>query len=293
MGKIIKLEENLSSEANSTLNILYNTVGDNWLLTFFVTFFLGIILTYILMKLKNPINNFFVIIKDKFKKVNYRIIGFRKHVTAYKDGHGIMLQDIELRLYKPEMPFRREIEVSDVKNNFKFKKFSELLKVTIEKRFTEQGFWFESNPKGIIESVRGVKSESTDTKLVFDFVFDQQIAKDYINKPIKIMFGYSIPKIYPISDGVYDNTYQAENPFFSGFKVNYKMDYYKGIIGLEKGIKLANKISADYYENGRDNEYTHKEMIKKDDIFYDKYEVFIKKPKLGSVILIDVELESS
>jgi len=70
MENIIKLEENLSNETNSTINVLFNTVGDNWLLTFIVTFFLGIILTYILMKLKNPINNFFVILKDKFRRVD-------------------------------------------------------------------------------------------------------------------------------------------------------------------------------------------------------------------------------
>lgn len=277
---------------NSIVNFdkAYTYIGENWILQGLAVFLLGAFLTYLWYKIKPYVINKITILQDSYYKINYRIIGFRKHVTAYKNGHGIILQDIELRLYKPEHPFRREINVSEVPEGFKFEKFKDLEKKSIENRFTEQGFWYESNPKGIVEDVRWIKAESTDTKLVFDFIFDQSIASNYINKPIKIMYGYSIPKIYPIENGIYDNSYGAENPFFTGFMVNYKMDYYKGIIGFEKGIKFANKIGIDYYENGRDNGYINKEMKKKDDIFYDKYEVEIKKPKLGSAILIEVTL---
>lgn len=269
---------------------VYAYVGNHWLLQGLTVFILGALLTYLWYKLKPYILEKIVILKDTLYKLNYRIIGFRKHVTAYKNGHGIILQDIELRLYKPEHPFRREISVSEVPEGFKFENFKILKKRSVENRFTEQGFWYESNPKGIVEDVRWIKAESTDTKMVFDFIFDQSIASDYINKPIKIMYGYSIPKIYPIENGFYDDSYDARNPFFTGFVVNYKMNYYKSVIGFEKGIKFANKICADYYENGRDNSYITKELKKKDDIFYNKYEIEIKKPKLGSLILTEVTL---
>jgi len=285
--------ERVMNSVSSLYHSLYAYIGENWVLQGLAIFLLGSLLTYAWYKLNPFFRTIFVVLKDKINNVNYRIIGFRKHVTAYKNGHGIILQDIELRLYRPEHPFRREIGVSDVPPSFKFEKLQDLKKKLVESRFTEQGFWYESNPKGIIEDVRWVKAESTDTKLVFDFIFDQSLANDYINKPIKIMYGYSIPKIYPIKGGVYDSSYDAENPFFTGFKVNYKMDYYKGVIGFEKGIRLSKKIAVDYYEKGRDNSYITKEMLKKDDIFYDKYEIEIKKPKMGSVILIEVTLEDS
>lgn len=261
----------------------FEWIGKNWLLAAVVpTVILGTTIWF-WDRIKPVIKHTWLFIFDSIREINYRYIGLRKHVTVYKNGHGIILHDIELKIYKPNESFEKSIDISDGQTNCVFPPLNTMKQTRIEDRFTHFGFWCTSNPPGVISSVDEVLSKSNNKKKVIKFTFDPDKVKKLKNKPVKILYGFSIPKLHPIENGRYDASLGGQNPIISEFDVKYPMNYFTYVIGLEDGVNITSK-EGKYYPRGEGNVGTDIAIQEKDDLFYNKYSMMIKNPKVGSLI---------
>lgn len=261
----------------------FDWIGKNWFFTAVIpTLSLGFI-GYFWSSIKPFFAHWWLLLVDTFTRTNYRYIGLRKHVTVYKNGHGIILHDIELKIYKPNENFEKSLDISDGQTHCIFPSLNEMKNTKIEDRFTHFGFWCTSNPPGVISSVDEVQSRSNNKKKVIKFTFDPHKVKELKNKPVKILYGFSIPKLHPIENGRHNPSLGGQNPIVSEFDVSYPMNYFTYVIGLEDGVSITSK-EGKYFPRGEGNVGTDIAIHKKDDLFYNKYSMMIKNPKVGSLI---------
>jgi hypothetical protein len=230
--------------------------------------------------------------------VSFRITNMSKSVTAYKNGHGIISQDIELEIInRTKMKtFKRMLYISDAPAQCKFKQLKNMRKTKINDRFSQLGFWYKSDSEGVISSVEQVFEESSETRIVFNFIFEEGHLAKYKANHIKLSYGFSIPKLYPITDGKFDMSLLREghqrSVISSNFSVNYdKMKFYQCTLGFEDGISFVN-INSKYFPKGKDQNYKDIDSVLVNDLFYRKYKVYKKKPKLGSIIATECKIDS-
>lgn len=230
--------------------------------------------------------------------VSFRITNMSKSVTAYKNGHGIISQDIELEIInRTKMKtFKRMLDISDAPAQCKFKQLKNMRKTKINDRFSQLGFWYKSEPFGVISSVEQVFEESSETRIVFNFIFEEGHLSKYKANHIKLSYGFSIPNLYPITDGKFDSSLLREghqsSVISSNFSVNYdKMKFYQCTLGFEDGINFVS-IDSKYFPKGKDQNFKAVNSILMNDLFYKKYKVYKKKPKLGSIIATECKIDS-
>jgi hypothetical protein len=275
---------NKTVDNNITINSIYTQIGNDWLTTGLVV---GLIVVLIVSTWNKHILPFlskaYTVLVDKIRGVNYRYIGLRKHVTVYKNGHGIILHDIELNIYKINEQFEKKLDISDGQESCIFPSLDEMKKTDVEDRFTKFGFWCSSTPKDVIKSVEEVKNRSNSKKKVLKFIFDKNAVEKLKGKPVKILYGFSIPGLYPLNNASLDMTLGGTNPILSEFDVRYPMNYIHYVIGLENGINV-HSIEGTYYARGEENSGTSIAVHEKDDLFYSKYAMSVTKPKVGALI---------
>lgn len=279
MNDVVRMVDN-----NETINSIYTYIGSNWLIAGLV---ITILSTLILLSWNKYIYPFLKYISiysfDKIRSVNYRYIGLRKHVTVYKNGHGIILHDIELRVYKINEQFEKKLDISDGQDSCIFPSLDDMKTTSVEDRFSKFGFWCSSTPADVIKSVEEVSKKSNSKKKVLRFIFDKNAVEKLKGKPIKILYGFSIPGLYPINNSTLDMSLGGTNPILSEFDVKYPMNYIRYVIGLEDGINV-HSVEGTYYPRGEENKGTPIAVTDKDDLFYSKYSMSVTKPKVGALI---------
>jgi hypothetical protein len=273
-------------DLNITGHILstYNYIGNNWLLAAIIG---GIVVAILLFIFQDKIIPFckesWRIIVNFVHRDSYKYIGLRKHITVYNNGHGIILQDIELKINNPDKPLEKILDISDAPSKCEFPSLQEMRNTPVEERFNKFGFWFSSNPKDVVTDVIEVERRSNSKRKVLQFIFDKDAAKKLGRKPLKILYGFSIPSLHPLTDGKYDANLGGTNPIMSEFEVKYPLDYMHYVIGLENGVKVNSK-EAIHFKRGEENPGTDIAIQDKDDLFYSKFFTKIEKPRLGSLI---------
>lgn len=235
-----------------------------------------------------------------FKKDPYEVSNLRKHTTICHNGHIIVLHDFTLKINKKTSDkFSRMFDVSDASDKCKLPNLKKMMETKKDRRFLDYGFWYHSNPENIFEEVKETDPSSNNYKhRKFYFKFNKNNLKTLSTNKIKLMYGYSIKYGQPITNGYFDKTLITEEKtpiITSGFKVLYKMDVLEYIFSFEDIVKIKKEeIKVLYYPDGIDNEYSKEELKfdQKDDLYYNKFVVNISSPKINSLILIKVPIES-
>lgn len=277
-------DTNNTADNNLTIDSVYAQIGSDWLMASLIAGLLLLLIVSTWNKYILPfLSKVYTIITDKIRGVNYRYIGLRKHVTVYKNGHGIILHDIELNIYKINEQFEKKLDISDGQNSCIFPSLDEMKKTDVEDRFTKFGFWCSSTPKDVIKSVEEVKNRSNSKKKVLKFIFDKNAVEKLNGKSVKILYGFSIPGLYPLNNSSLDMSLGGTNPILSEFDVKYPMNYLTYVIGLEDGINV-HSVEGMYYARGEENSGIPIAVHEKDDLFYSKYAMSVTKPKVGALI---------
>lgn len=280
------IDTNNIVDENITIDSVYTWIGNDWLMAGLIAGMLLLLIVLIWNKYIFPfLTKVYIMAVDKARGVNYRYIGLRKHVTVYKNGHGIILHDIELSIYKTNEQFEKKLDISDGQDSCEFPPLDDMKTTNVEDRFSEFGFWCSSTPKDVIKSVEEVKGRSNSKKKVLKFIFDKNVVEKLKGKPVKILYGFSIPGLYPINNSRLDMSLGGINPILSEFDVKYPMNYIRYIIGLEDGINV-HSVEGTYYSRGEENKGTSIAVTDKDDLFYSKYTMSVTKPKVGALISI-------
>lgn len=243
---------------------------------------------------------FYHYIISLLKKEPYEVLNLRKHTTVCHNGHIIVLHDFTLKINKKTSDkFSRMFDVSDASDKCRLPNLKTMLQMKKEKRFTDYGFWYHSNPENIFDEVKETDPSSNNYKhRKFYFKFNNRNLKNLSTNKIKLMYGYSIKYGQPLTNGYFDKkliSIDKENKIISGFKVLYKMDTLEYIFSFEDLVKIKKEdIKVFYFPDGIDNEYSKKELKfdQKDDLYYNKFIVKINKPKINSLISIEVPVES-
>lgn len=236
-----------------------------------------------------------------FKKDPYEVSNLRKHTTICHNGHIIVLHDFTLKINKKTSDkFSRMFDVSDASNKCRLPVLKDMLKTKKEKRFSDYGFWFHSNPENIFDEVKETDASANSYKhRNFYFRFNKKNLKSLLSNKIKLMYGYSIKYGQPITNGYFDKSQvnESREPIvITQFKVLYKMNTLEYIFSFEDTVKIKKEdIKIYYFPNGIDCEHTKSELKfeQKDDLYYNKYVVKVSKPKLNSMIQIRVPMESN
>ena len=263
----------------------------------------ALIVTIILSFFKK-VRDFFRFIWNKINELlkteAYEVLDLRKHVTICKNGHLIVLQDFRLKINKPHSTekFHRLIDVSDGADNCKLPQLAVMEKTFKEKRFSDYGFWYKSNPENVINKVKETNThKGTRKREEFYFQFNKKELKKLKSKIIKIMYGFSIKKGQPLTNGHFDYTCISDKdrqPIIkTGFQVQYKMNKIEYIVGFIDNLSIDEEnIEMWYYPKGFDHENLRLKLTyqKKDDLFYNKFSLTIKKPNIGSVIMIEIPI---
>ena len=303
------MKENIEKKENLDMSSFISTIGNNKtiksiedssLITAIIAGLLILLIVLISKKFNSAITKIYYYLLAIFKTEPYEVLNLRKHATVCHNGHIIVLHDFTLKInHKTSEKFSRMFDVSDASNKCQLPNLKSMISTKKEKRFTNYGFWYHSNPENIFDEVKETDPSSNNYRQrKFYFRFNKARLKTLSTNKIKLMYGYSIKHGQPIVNGYFDRTLiksqDRESSIVSGFLVRYKMDTLEYIFSFEDVVKIKeDNISVYYYPKGEDYEHLKKELKyeKKDDLYYNKFLVKINKPKINSLIKIEVPIE--
>lgn len=86
-------------------------------------------------------------IQAKQIKGAYYFEEYNKSVTVYKNGLGILITTIKLKVLDPDntKEIERELDISDGKISARFSSWHELLRTDTDDRFIKYGLWYQSD----------------------------------------------------------------------------------------------------------------------------------------------------
>lgn len=244
-------------------------------------------------KLKN-ISLYFVKIskRNKYKKRNYYFTSYKKHLTIYKNGTGILMTNIKMKVVIPEniKNIEREIKCLDGKACLKFPDFMTMKELDIEKRFIDYGFWYKSD-NNIVTGV--LNNSNCDKCLKLKLNIDEGNLKK--GKVYDISYAISIPNMFPITDGKYDSSTLEKKirrgyKFSSSLEVIHMLESVDYIISFEQGIKLKNAPNCIINIPEYKDVPVHGDH--KQNLFYKTYHYKIKNPQINNKIEINWHLEA-
>lgn len=240
------------------------------------------------------------------KKFSHYFENYHKHVTVYRDGTGVIINEFDIVFNKEEKPvLKRSIDISDGKKSAKFPELKNMIKRDISERFHNYGFWYCSDDK-IISSVKekywidsdenGFENEDDELKnnekiLKWVIKFNYSRIKPF--KKYKIIYVMSIPGMYPINNGVLDtNSINDKNLLedidienSTSISIVNKIKNFRYTISFESGIIIENEPTCLFKKLGNDK-YTHPKLEYSYNNIYHKYTCLITQPTLGSKIKI-------
>jgi len=266
-------------------------------------------MTDILKFITNIFPNLIRIIKMfNLNNKSFFINEYRKNVTVYKNGHGFIINSINMHILKPnEMnEFERYINIEDSKKGNVFPEFSDILKCKKADRFTKFGFWCSCDKTDVIHGIEE-KYWSSDGSEDNRSKRNPQIIKWIINfnnntlcknDKINITYTMSIPNMFPINNFMFDKNICPDSfnsDMSSALRVKHYSEKLVYTIAFEKGEENERGMDFDYKPKCyRITEKPNRNMNKKpiqgknmSDNFYERYEFTVKKPKFNDLIKIN------
>lgn len=273
------------------------------------------------MKMFSYIQNLITIIKNgidvsyfirshhsfRNKKTTHYFENYRKHVTVYSDGTGIIINELDIVFNKKEKTFlKRGLDISDGKKNASFPTLTKMKQTKIQDRFQKYGFWYYSDDN-IISSVKKKywtdEDDENDAEniilknndKVFRWEFGFNYSRIYPNRKYKVIYVMSIPGMYPIKNGKLDinsiNDEQLLNDLEFGNSTSIRIKnpirnfYYT--ISFESDILLEREPRCMLKYINQQDDLTHPKLKHEYNTIYSKYTCNITKPKIGSIIKIN------
>lgn len=241
-------------------------------------------------------NNIFI----DYNSLDYYFGTYHKHLTVYKNGNGILINTFTLIInnINSVTEFKREININDSQITTRFPKLSRMKKTKINDRFHEFGFWYRClNNKDLIKSVReyywsedskGIDTVAQSNDKDLKWIMEMNPSSIQIGKPYKIVYIMSIPKMFPLKDGVFDesiaNIKGTHGRFQSKFAVKHIINNFKYTVSFENDLYLHTKPTGNITQG---NEKINLQYDNDNNIIYDKYIFNTSSPDCNSVINIE------
>ena len=230
--------------------------------------------------------------KDKLQKQcdDFYYEEFNKKIYVRKNGDGLIVSSFILKIIDSSKTTHlvRTLDIRDAKRDTKFPDFSLMRQCPIEKAFTEYGFWFVSD-NDIITDVEEFYDEIDITKQTDDkyisIKFNLDTASLVAGKSYKFAYAYSIPGLFPISDGRFDveNADRSQYPNFNSFVSTKDVGHHLRFSAyFEEGIQFKEKpigVAIRYKSSKKGKKETKYSCNYKNNIFYKKYCFEVTSPQ--------------
>lgn len=215
------------------------------------------------------------------KKDGFYYEEYTKHLTIYKNGHGILMYSFTLRITdsKKCTTIYRKINCEDASRDFRFDTLSNMQKTNIDERFNKMGFWYESDNK-FISSACEFNWDDDNPERQKNIVNPKQLKWIFkINNSIlengnKYKFNYilSLPDMFPITNYEYDHLKEpyADYEFVSLFNSDNKVKNVTYILSFERGFNLTQTPKCAYYIKGNASR-TNLKVNRENNFIYQKY----------------------
>lgn len=238
---------------------------------------------------------------NKYEKLDYYFEKYHKHLTVYKNGNGIMINSFTLIIndINSIIPFKRELNIEDAKKEVVFPSLKEMKQTDLKYRFDRFCFRCKCiNNKDLIQSVE--EKYWTD-----DSDNDDLIARDNpkdlkwilrmnpscveIGKPYNIVYVISIPGMFPIKDGYFDediaNKSGTHGSFNSRFTAKHQIKEFIYTVSFENQLTLHQKPNGkinSMIDGGKNLHFENE-----NNIIYDKYIFKATDLEIGGTININ------
>jgi hypothetical protein len=239
-----------------------------------------IALLELLSKLIVPIREAVRDIKFRKNKLCYYIDDSTKSVTIYKNGHGIIINTLRLKILD-KLAFNKDGLIRTIdfcnttKKDVKLPSFEDMINQDKINRFTDYGFWYQSTSNVMRHHV--VIDEDNRKQLSFKLDLGVDIDNEDF---IEFTYSLSIPGLFPISDGYFDvENALSDAPFETSLNIENQINKFTYIVSFEKGVKIQSEEIKGIIEL----EKVNNDLVKEDqtvkhihDIFYNKF-LFTKR----------------
>ena len=226
---------------------------------------------------------------------------YTKHVTIYKNGHGIIINSFDIRVINVDnfKVIKRKLNIEDGKKDIKFPTLSQMKDTPKHDRFEKFGFWVYKPHDSIINrtiekywSDNDPDDEDLHSKnncKELRWVFEINKNKLKIDKLHKISYALSIPGMYPIENGEYNinlaNEQKQNGISSSSIKIDHPTKTIKYIVSMENGVKIEGEPEC-YLYNYSSTKKQITDYTVNEGVFYTKHVFTINNPQYGSNITV-------
>ena len=222
---------------------------------------------------------------DKFRgnwerKAKFEYLKFFKRLAVYENGHGIVINSLEIRVLDKLEEIRRFFDVRSG-NGCKdvcLPPLEDMRKREEKKRFIDVGFWYRSD----IPCELVVEEDFEDRK---KFVFKWATLLEKGRK-INLSYAFSVPCMYPIKNGIFCPEKACnKNPRAKAeFEVKSRIKHFEYEIAF-RGVEPEEPPVMKIFREDCDSSKDKKPEVYFDP-FYTRYRFSLKKPRVGYRISI-------
>lgn len=236
-------------------------------------------------------------IQAKQIKGAYYFEEYNKSVTVYKNGLGILITTIKLKVLDPDntKEIERELNISDGKISAGFPSWHELLRTDTDDRFTKYGLWYQSDDNVVTAARENHEdTRSKKDKKILQWRFTLCKSKLKRGQNYTITYVVSVPGMFPISNGCFDlsELEDEDYKFNSQIHVKHLMKKLIYTISFEHGINLEENPNCEIIREKANYLMDSKPVQGKNvnNLLYDRYIFEIDKPPYQSKISINWDI---
>ena len=238
--------------------------------------------------------------EKSLETLDYYFEEYNKHLTVYKDGHGILIDSFTLVINDIDsiQKFKRLIDINDGQINTSLPKLSVMKRTDIKDRFKKYGFWCKCcNDNKLIHSVEEKYWSENDDEIdevsqndpkVLKWIFRINISSIKIGFPYKIVYVISLPKMFPINNGRFSEEIANHKMTHGKYKTEFSSKHI--IKKFSQTISFENRFDLKNIPNGKILKYGNTKnlhFVNDNNIIYDKY-IFTAN-NIGENDIIEIE----
>lgn len=236
----------------------------------------------------------------KFKKFNYYYDFYNRKTYVNYNGDGVILIECDLVVINPlkTKELIVNLDISDSKETTFFPNLDDMQKDEL-KPFTDFKFKCYSEC-GIISRVEEsyASLSPTERKRVKNsrkhIVLSLKVDSNKIqkNKKYTVRYMFSIPGMFPITNGIYDDAGDDVSGECSSYmECNEHFKKIKYSLYLDAGISVNEEVNAEV-KHTKSNDQIPVAVSKEERMFYNKYIVEVNKPKDNKYFLLSWRVNS-
>lgn len=236
-------------------------------------------------------------IQAKQIKGAYYFEEYNKSVTVYKNGLGILITTIKLKVLDPDntKEIERELDISDGKISARFSSWHELLRTDTDDRFIKYGLWYQSDDNVVTAARENYKDKKLKRdKKILQWKFTLCESKLKKGQTYTITYVVSVPGMFPISNGCFDSSESEDEDykFNSQIHVKHLMKKLIYTISFEHGIKLEENPNCEIVCKKANYSVDSKPVQGKNvnNLLYDRYVFEIDEPPYQSEVSVNWDI---